>query len=92
GLVVGLSNPKDILFFVAFFPQFIQITADTSQSLLLLSLVWIIIDMAILGLYIFITLKLATPRHHRVISLTSGIALLVIAALGLFYNLNAFWH
>lgn len=91
GLVVGLSNPKDILFFVAFFPQFIQITADTSDSLLLLSLVWIIIDMAILGLYIFITLKLATPRYYRVISLTSGVALLVIATMGLIYNLNAFW-
>ncbi|RWU19201.1 LysE family translocator [Pseudomonas alkylphenolica] len=92
GLVVGLSNPKDILFFVAFFPQFIQVTADTRHSLLLLSLVWIVIDMTILGLYILITLKLATPRQHRLISLTSGVALLVIAVMGLFYNLSAFWN
>jgi len=26
GFMVGISNPKDIIFFIAFFPQFIQIT------------------------------------------------------------------
>ncbi|TDF82503.1 LysE family translocator [Pseudomonas sp. H9] len=91
GFTIGLSNPKDILFFMAFFPQFIQITAQTSHSLLLLSLVWVIIDLAILGAYILLTTTLASPRHQRLISLTSGAMLLVIAVMGLFYNLQAFW-
>lgn len=91
GFAIGLSNPKDILFFMAFFPQFIQITAYTSHSLLLLSLVWVVLDMAILGLYILLTSKVATPQRQRLISLTSGGVLLVIAATGLIYNLNALW-
>ncbi|MFK8328792.1 LysE family translocator [Pseudomonas sp. BJa5] len=88
GFVVGLSNPKDILFFVAFFPQFIQVTAYINHSLVLLSLVWIAIDLSILGLYIFLTARLVSPRHRRLISLTSGALLLVIATVGLIYNLN----
>jgi len=91
GFAIGLSNPKDILFFMAFFPQFIQITAHTSHSLLLLSLIWVVLDMAILGLYILLTSKVATPQRQRLISLTSGGVLLVIAATGLIYNLNALW-
>lgn len=91
GFAIGLSNPKDILFFVAFFPQFIQVTTDTSHSLLLLSLLWAVMDLAILSLYILLTSKLATPQHQRLISLTSGIVLLLIAAAGLLYNLHALW-
>jgi len=91
GFAIGLSNPKDILFFVAFFPQFIQITRHTSHSLLLLSLLWTVMDLAILSLYILLTSKLTTPRRQRVISLTSGAVLLVIAATGLLYNLKALW-
>ncbi|MBM3104559.1 MULTISPECIES: LysE family translocator [Pseudomonas] len=92
GFATGLSNPKDILFFVALFPQFIHITSHTGNSLLLLSLVWIVLDMAILGLYILLTSTLATPRQQRLISLTSGGVLLVIAVTGLFYNLCSLWR
>lgn len=91
GVVIGLSNPKDILFFVAFFPQFIQVSTHIGHSLLLLSLIWVVIDLAILGLYILMTEKLVAPRHRRLISLTSGVVLLVIALLGLLYNLDALW-
>ncbi|WP_191832488.1 LysE family translocator [Pseudomonas fluorescens] len=91
GFAIGLSNPKDILFFVAFFPQFIQVTTDTSHSLLLLSLLWTVMDLAILSLYILLTSKLATPQRQRLISLTSGIVLLLIAAAGLLYNLHVLW-
>lgn len=91
GFAIGLSNPKDILFFVAFFPQFIQVTTDTSHSLLLLSLLWTVMDLAILSLYILLTSKLATPQRRRLISLTSGIVLLLIAAAGLLYNLHVLW-
>lgn len=91
GFAIGLSNPKDILFFMAFFPQFIHITSQTSHSLLLLSLVWVILDMAILAAYILLTSTLASPQHQRLIGLASGAMLLVIALAGLFYNLRTFW-
>ncbi|MNF76670.1 hypothetical protein D3C84_587900 [compost metagenome] len=48
-------------------------------------------DLAILSLYILLTSKLATPQRRRLISLTSGIVLLLIAAAGLLYNLHVLW-
>lgn len=89
GFMVGISNPKDIIFFISFFPQFIQITESFGKSMLVLSLLWIAIDFAVLSLYIFTIGKIASPRSNRVISLASGVALLLIAGVGLAYNLKA---
>ncbi|AXO88375.1 LysE family translocator [Pseudomonas parafulva] len=88
GFMVGISNPKDIIFFIAFFPQFIQITESFGKSMVVLSLLWIAIDFAVLSLYIFAIGKIASQRSSRMISLASGIALLLIAAGGLLYNLR----
>ena len=38
GFLVGISNPKDIIFFASFFPQFIHITPDLNMSLGILTL------------------------------------------------------
>ncbi len=88
GFMVGISNPKDIIFFIAFFPQFIQITESFGKSMVVLSLLWVAIDFAVLSLYIFAIGKIASQRSNRLISLASGIALLLIAAGGLLYNLK----
>lgn len=88
GFMVGISNPKDIIFFIAFFPQFIQITESFGKSMVVLSLLWVAIDFAVLSLYIFAIGKIASQRSNRMISLASGIALLLIAAAGLLYNLR----
>ena len=44
GFLVGISNPKDIIFFSSFFPQFIHIHADINTSLVILVVTWIILD------------------------------------------------
>jgi threonine/homoserine/homoserine lactone efflux protein len=88
GFMVGISNPKDIIFFIAFFPQFIQITESFGKSMVVLSLLWIAIDFAVLSLYIFAIGKIASQRSSRLISLASGVALLLIAIVGLGYNLK----
>ncbi|HDS1777687.1 TPA: LysE family translocator [Pseudomonas putida] len=88
GFMVGISNPKDIIFFIAFFPQFIQITESFGKSMVVLSLLWVAIDFAVLSLYIFAIGKIASQRSNRIISLASGVALLLIAAGGLLYNLK----
>jgi threonine/homoserine/homoserine lactone efflux protein len=44
GLLVGLGNPKMVIFFIAFFPQFIHPAngSETSQMLILGTIFWII--------------------------------------------------
>ena len=44
GLLVGLGNPKMVIFFIAFFPQFIHPTdgSQTSQMLILGTIFWLI--------------------------------------------------
>ena len=49
GVLVGGSNPKSLLFFTAFFPQFIDATAPFVPQFLLLSLTFIVGDFLILG-------------------------------------------
>lgn len=88
GFIVGISNPKDIIFFISFFPQFIQVTSSSRHSLLLLSLLWVVIDLLILGTYIFITRKLLNDTNKRLISKCSGVALLLVALVGLIYNVR----
>ncbi len=56
--------------------------------MVVLSLLWVLIDFAVLSLYIFAIGKIASQRSNRMISLASGIALLLIAAGGLAYNLK----
>lgn len=43
GLAVSLSNPKTLLFFGAFFPQFISIDADPQPQIVLLSVTFLVI-------------------------------------------------
>lgn len=49
GVLVGASNPKSLLFFTAFFPQFIDPAAPFLPQFLLLSLTFGIGDFLILG-------------------------------------------
>lgn len=88
GFITGLSNPKDILFFVSFFPQFIAVTRDFSTSVLTLCVVWIAFDFAILTLYILTVRKWMPTMHARKIEMISSIFLLVVACCGLIYNLS----
>lgn len=92
GFLVGLCNPKDILFFVAFFAQFLQVTDTFETSLAVLTGLWILIDLAVLGLYIMLAQRFTSPHHARRVSLMSGTALLLIAMLGLFHNLHVWWE
>lgn len=92
GFLVGLCNPKDILFFVAFFAQFLQVTPTFGASLVVLTGVWVLIDLSVLGLYIALAQRLASAQLARRVSLVSGVALLLIALLGLLHNLHTVWE
>lgn len=87
GFVTALSNPKDILFFAAFFPQFIHITASIGLSLGLLTMVWVIIDLSVLSLYILAIRRWLTAHYARKLTTVSALFLLFLALYGLGYNL-----
>lgn len=86
GFLIGLSNPKDIIFFVSFFPQFIKVTDSFNKSIFLLTLLWILLDFLILGFYIVFIRKVSTPKVKNIIVLLSGFVLLVIAMIGFLYS------
>jgi threonine/homoserine/homoserine lactone efflux protein len=49
GVLVGASNPKSLLFFTAFFPQFIEPSEPFAPQFLLLSLTFVLGDFMVLG-------------------------------------------
>ncbi|PWF63509.1 lysine transporter LysE [Shewanella sp. BC20] len=49
--LVGISNPKDLLFFAALFPQFIDLSAPQMPQLTILALTWALVDFSFVMLY-----------------------------------------
>lgn len=91
GFFLGISNPKDIVFFVAFFPQFISVSSDFKVSLVLLTVLWMLVDFVILLSYAVLMGGGFFQQHKRSISLLSSAFLLLIALLGIIYTL-AGWN
>ncbi len=51
GFTVGISNPKDILFFAALFPNFIDTGAPQLPQFAILALTWLVIDTTLMSAY-----------------------------------------
>lgn len=51
GFMVGISNPKDLLFFGALFPQFLQPTQALVPQLAVLGLTWVLVEGLVMGAY-----------------------------------------
>ncbi len=88
GFVTGISNPKDILFFVSFFPQFITVTRDFTTSIMTLSVVWILFDFTVLSLYILTVKRWVPEQYGRRIEVISAIFLLAVSLCGIVYNVS----
>lgn len=88
GFATALSNPKDILFFVAFFPQFMQITSDVGLSLGLLSIIWVVIDLGVLSFYILAIRRWLAPEYTHGLTTISAWFLLLLGLYGVGYH---FW-
>lgn len=86
GFMTGVANPKDILFFVAFFPQFIAVTPHFGTSILTLSLVWAFFDLVVLSGYVLLVKRWMPARHGRHIALISNWFLLAVSLFGILYN------
>ena len=86
GYLTGVANPKDILFFVSFFPQFIAVTPAIGTSLTLLTLVWTLLDLTVLSLYIFAVTRWLSGRWMAKMETFSALFLLAVALFSIVYN------
>lgn len=89
GFFIAIANPKDILFFAAFFPQFIRVTPDFALSVTLLTLGWVILDLLILSLWILSVRRCLPARSLPVVNRLTALFLAGVALSGLVLNSQA---
>ena len=87
GFLVGISNPKDIIFFAAFFPQFVHITPYLDMSLGILTLSWIVLDFATLSMVYLSFNRLSKSKLYNKLLAACGAVLILIAGYGLYSTL-----
>ncbi|KTC25869.1 lysine transporter LysE [Pseudomonas marginalis ICMP 9505] len=84
-LKVGLSNPKDILFFLAFLPGFIEPGGSFLQQGLILAVIWGVIDASILLAYGAVSRQLLPYNDvQKIMAKAPGIFLLAIGLLSIY--------
>lgn len=89
GFMVGIANPKDILFFVALFPQFIHVSTSFGTSIAVLAVLWVMVDLGVLALYIGLMRGAVAQRYRAQVARFSGGVLLVVAVAGAVYSTQA---
>ncbi|MFW0975149.1 LysE family translocator [Leclercia pneumoniae] len=89
GFFTAIANSKDILFFAAFFPQFIRVTPDFALSVTLLTLGWVILDLLILSLWILSVRRCLPARSLPVVNRLMALFLAGVALSGLVLNSQA---
>jgi len=83
--LVGISNPKDLLFFAALFPQFIDLAAPQLPQLMILAATWAVVDFSFVMIYASManvlapSLKASNKLHW--FDRTSGGVFLTLAAI-----------
>lgn len=90
GFLVGISNPKDIIFFSSFFPQFIAIHADLNLSLTILVVTWIVLDFLTLSAVYVAFHRLARSQIYSKTLALCGVLLIFIALYGIYVSITAF--
>lgn len=88
GFMVGISNPKDLLFFIALFPSFMNAELPQIQQYLVLACTWFVIDCSSMFMYAGLGTKIApllkkTPTLKRVNRTVGCVFILLGSALGL---------
>lgn len=87
GFLVGISNPKDIIFFSSFFPQFTGIYPELNVSLSILVVAWIILDFMTLSVVYLLFNRLSQSQHYFKVLGLCGLILMFIAIYGLYTSL-----
>ena len=82
GFALAISNPKDIIFFASFLPQFIRVLPSANQSLCLLTVLWIVLDFGTLSGLAYFVSSVAKPSLQKQLILVSSALLLLIGVGG----------
>lgn len=91
GLWVNLLNPKAIVFFLAFTPQFIRLDQPALPQYLVFVTTIVIVDVLVMWLFFAATAKsfsrfTATERGQRILNLVFGTLFIFVAALLVFIH------
>lgn len=87
GFMTAIANPKDILFFIAFFPQFTGITGDFTASITVLTVIWVALDFSVLTLYILAVKHWLPTRQSGRFATFSSLILVLTGVSGAGYSL-----
>lgn len=87
-LVITASSPKTILFFAAFFPQFIDMSRSVTGQLITLSIVFMLVSVIMDSTWVLIAGKarnyIDRPGMHKRLNIISGTILCIAASALLF--------
>ncbi|MEM6162512.1 LysE family transporter [Erwinia sp. P6884] len=76
GYMVGISNPKDLLFFAALFPNFIDAAQPHAMQFAALAITWAILDCSLMFAYACAGRRLsslfASPARLRILNRSTG--------------------
>lgn len=90
GFLVGISNPKDIIFFSSFFPQFTGIHPDINISLTILLIAWIVLDFLTLSLVYLGFNSMSKSQIYPKILGVCGLLLICIGLYGMYTSIVFF--
>jgi len=82
GFILQGSNPKNIIFFVAILPQFINPEAHVASQLFILGIVSVLLELPILAFYGFASSKSAAIMKEKLIEWIEGIAGGILVSMG----------
>lgn len=84
GFMVGISNPKDLLFFIALFPSFMNADLPQMQQYAVLASTWFLIDCTSMYMYAGIGSKISPllykPRAMKLVNRTVGSVFIVLGS------------
>lgn len=83
GYTVGVSNPKDAIFFASFFPQFMNISSSATVSVIILGFIWVLFDWILLLLYAIIAKKVISSLFENIFIFVASLFIFGIAIFGL---------
>ena len=85
GLILALTNPKPIVFFVSIYPQFIVSNSTKNTQLLLLGTTFILLSFVTLNAYSFVSNatvgKVLNERRTRIFNVIFGVIFVVLGVL-----------